>query len=161
MAWHRSLSSALSRSHCDEPELLNRKKIGTDRRLPNGIAPKPGTSSAHSSISESPSGLFDCSPKSWSRLSRHSELKHGATRCMRTCPQPTSVHFDNRTADRQPESQAVRFGGIESFEELLERRWGRIPSQNPPRSRCQLRRLPWFKRCGAEGSDHGRALAGR
>src|SRR5216684_1538667 len=61
---------------------------------------------------------------------RQGELKAGAAGQVRARPQSAAVRFDDRTADRQPKPQTVRFRGVERLEHALKIRrreaWTRI-----------------------------------
>src|SRR5260370_724460 len=48
-----------------------------------------------------------------------SELKDGAVWRLRCRPQPPSVSFDNRAADRRPHAQTVRLRSIKGFEQTV------------------------------------------
>src|SRR5882672_10819878 len=48
------------------------------------------------------------------------ELKYGAARFIRLCPQPTPMGIDDRSADRQPHPQAAGLCRVESLEDALE-----------------------------------------
>ena len=49
-----------------------------------------------------------------------SELKYGAARFIRLCPQPTPMGIDDRPANRQPHPYSAGFRGVESLENALE-----------------------------------------
>src|SRR5215469_8533922 len=53
---------------------------------------------------------------------RQRELKHGAARLVRLCPQPAPMGVDDRPADRQPHPHAAGFRGVECLENALEMR---------------------------------------
>src|SRR4029077_14530317 len=52
--------------------------------------------------------------------SLHCELKRRAPVVIRCRPDPPAVCLDNRAADRQSHAHALRFGGIERGEDLIE-----------------------------------------
>jgi hypothetical protein len=51
------------------------------------------------------------------------ELKYGASRFIRICPQPTAMGSDDRAADRQPHPHAAGFRGVEGIENAIEKFW--------------------------------------
>src|SRR5271165_1962222 len=46
-------------------------------------------------------------------IGRQGEMKDGAAGPIGARPQPSAMRFDDRTADRQPQPQARRFGRVE------------------------------------------------
>src|SRR6266576_5180955 len=50
------------------------------------------------------------------------ELKYGAARFIRLCPQPAAMGVDDGPADRQPHPRSAGLGGVESLENALEMR---------------------------------------
>src|ERR1700675_4340037 len=50
-----------------------------------------------------------------------SELKYGASRFVRLCPQPAPMGIDDGPADRQPHSHSARLRRVESLENAIER----------------------------------------
>src|SRR3981081_680127 len=51
---------------------------------------------------------------------RQGELKYGAARFIRLCPQPAPMGIDDRSADRQPHPHAAGLRGVESLENALD-----------------------------------------
>src|ERR1700726_4793902 len=56
------------------------------------------------------------------RMEGHREVKNGAPWQIGGHPQPASMRFDDRAADRQPHPQTAGLGRMERGEELLETR---------------------------------------
>src|ERR1700742_2809804 len=54
------------------------------------------------------------------RARRNNKFKDCTTRHICGCPQPAAEGFDDRTTDRQPQSQTVRLGSVEGVEKAIE-----------------------------------------
>src|SRR6516165_6786038 len=73
-------------------------------------------------------------PTSAIGANRQRELKHGPSGRICRRPKPSSVSFDNRTADRQPYAQTARLSCIESVEKAIKslriQPWARVSHCN-------------------------------